>query len=228
MHVRMYRERKRSSYIEFCFLALWWVGRRCGVHACACSGMLMLCGGVRQPCQMLWSVDAQPEQKATMAQEIAARWVPCLLSQMLPAAPYATAAKDPALYRRPDRAGGAAAHGGSGDGVGVCTAEGMRDSTPLGAEGGVAGDRGVPKQSKYILSRHDVGKWVTIYQCLKKKDAGCKGERDGTARGRETSETCTCKYHVGMKEDAWSLVQACRVGRLRVRRRMPRLCSLHM
>mgnify|MGYP006101217411 CR=1 FL=1 len=167
---------------------------------------------------MLWSVDAQPEKKAQMAQEIAARWVPFGLSQMLLAAPHATAAMDPGLYKHPDRAGGAAAHGGSGDGAGGSTGEGMRHSTPLGAEGGRAGDGKMRKQSKYILSRHDVGKCVTIYQSFK-KGAECKGERDDTARGRA---------RVGMKEDACSLVQACRVGRTRVRRRTPCLCSLHM
>ena len=133
------------------------------------------------PCQMLWSVDAQPERKAQMAQEIAARWVPGHLSQMLPAAPYAAAAKDPGLYKHLDRAGGAAAHGGSGDGAGVSTGEGMRHSEPLGAEGGGAGDGEMPKQRKYILSRHDVGKWVTIYQHWK-KGASCEGGCDDAAR----------------------------------------------
>ena len=116
-----------------------------------------------------------------MAQEIAARWVPGHLSQMLPAAPYAAAAKDPGLYKHLDRAGGAAAHGGSGDGAGVSTGEGMRHSEPLGAEGGGAGDGEMPKQRKYILSRHDVGKWVTIYQHWK-KGASCEGGCDDAAR----------------------------------------------
>ena len=115
---------------------------------------------------MLWSVDEQPERKAQMAQEIATRWVPCRLSQMLPAASHATAATDPGLYKHPDRAGGSAA-------------EGVGHPTPLGAGGGPAGDGKVPTQSKY-LSRHDVGRWVIINKTLK-KDAGSKGERDGTA-----------------------------------------------
>ena len=122
-----------------------------------------MCG---MPCQMLWSVDAQPEKKAQIAQEIATRWVPCRLSQMLPAASHATAATDPGRYKHADRAGGSAA-------------EGMGHPTPLGAGGGPAGDGQVPTQSKY-LSRHDVGRWVMINKTLK-KDAGSKGERDGTA-----------------------------------------------
>jgi len=116
---------------------------------------------------MLWSVDAQPEKKAQIAQEIATRWVPCRLSQMLPAASHATAATDPGLYKHPDRAGGSAA-------------EGVGHPTPLGAGGGPAGDGKVPRQSKYILSRHDVGKWVIIDLSFN-RDAKCKGKRDDTA-----------------------------------------------
>lgn len=119
------------------------------------------------PCQMLWSADAQPGKKAQIAQEIAARWVPYCLSQMLPVASHATAATHPKLDKHPHRAGGSAA-------------EGMGHPTPLGPEGGHAGDGKMPRESKYVLSRHDVGRWVIINKTWK-KDAGCKGERDGTA-----------------------------------------------
>lgn len=119
------------------------------------------------PCQMLWSVDAQPEKKAQIAQEIATRWVPCRLSQMLPAASHATAAMDPGLYKHPDRAGGSAA-------------EGMGHPTPLGAGGGRAGDGEMPRQGKDVLSRHDVGKLVFIDLSFN-RDAKCKGKRDDTA-----------------------------------------------
>lgn len=119
------------------------------------------------PCQMLWSVDAQPEKKAQIAQEIATRWVPCRLSQMLPAASHATAAMDPGLYKHPDRAGGSAA-------------EGMGHPTPLGAGGGRAGDGKMPRQGKDVLSRHDVGKLVFIDLSFN-RDAKCKGKRDDTA-----------------------------------------------
>ena len=116
---------------------------------------------------MLWSVDAQPEKKAQIAQEIATRWVPCRLSQMLPAASHATAATDPGLYKHPDRAGGSAA-------------QGMGHPTPLGAGVGRAGDEKMPRQGKVILSRHDVGKWVFI-DLFFNRDAKCKGKRDDTA-----------------------------------------------
>jgi len=116
---------------------------------------------------MLWSFDAQPETKKRIAQEIETRWVPFPLLQMLPAASHATAAMDPGLHKHLGWAGGS-------------TAEGMGHPTPLGAGGGRAGDGEMPTQSKYILSRHDVGRWVIIDLSFK-RDAKGNGKREDTA-----------------------------------------------
>ncbi len=86
--------------------------------------------------EMLWLLDANPERKASMAQEIAARWVP--------------SAPPP----REGRGSGHVTHAGGSFGGGGGGAAGV--------EGGEGGD------GRYILSRHDVGKWVEIYQNWRK------------------------------------------------------------
>lgn len=98
------------------------------------------------PSQALWLCDAQPARKAEMARKIAARWMPVGLLQMPLAGPPPV---QDAGY-------------------------GVQYVAPLPAEGGGGGVGAVPQKRRYILSRHDVGKWVAITQHWKLR-AGCKG-----------------------------------------------------